>query len=79
LGERAEAQSPGMHVGDAQETVAAPGIVGEARHDVIDVSGADDQQDVGRAVERAAERHGIASDPALRGCRRSSSACLGCV
>jgi hypothetical protein len=46
-----------MNVGNAEEAVAAPWIVGKAIPDLLCMGGADDEQDFGCAFERAAEEH----------------------
>ena len=44
-----------MDMGDAEEAVSAPGVVGEAIHDLVGVGGANDKENIGSVFERAAE------------------------
>ncbi len=44
-----------MDMGDTEEAVAAPGIVGEAHQDLIGMIGANDEEDIGCAFDWATE------------------------
>jgi hypothetical protein len=50
---------------DAEETIAAPRIVGEPVHDVFGMISANDKHDVGSAFERAAEQDKAFRDEAI--------------